>query len=151
MKATVVRKTRQSHVVRSSEINHWLQLIWKDIESRGIKSPSATEVCCVFVGKPEAKALNEKYRQQGHPTDVLSFSAGDPTSLGDLVFCWPLIKEQSLKNEITSKQEFLYLFIHGLLHLLGYDHQCDRDAQRMYTLQDGIFNKILKTSRRTHK
>jgi len=82
----------------------------------------------VFLGKAEIKKLNEKYREKNQPTDVLSFSQNYDfpflkEDLGEIVIC----PEQVAKNAKGAKEEFerelVRVLIHGILHLLGYEHE----------------------------
>jgi len=100
-----------------------------------------------FVGSQESRKLNKIYRGKNHATDVLSFE-GDPHGpeplLGELVFCVPVLRRQAREHRLTQKQEFEYLFIHGVLHLLGYEHEKSKSAaQKMFKIQDSIFEKLV--------
>ncbi len=89
------------------------------------------------------KKLNQHYRGKNKPTDILSFAPTEAHSLGELVFCSPIVKSQAKAHKLTIQHEYTYLLIHGILHLLGYDHETnDRAARRMYRLQDSIFEKL---------
>jgi probable rRNA maturation factor len=72
--------------------------------------------------------LNRRYRGIAGPTDVLSFpmmghGTGDPLILGDIVVCIPMVLSQAKQYGVTFYDELLRLLLHGLLHLLGYDHE----------------------------
>lgn len=95
----------------------------------------------VFVGEKEGRELNKRFRKKGYATDVLSFAPVEEKSLGELVFCWPVLKRQAMEHDLSLRDEFRYLLIHGILHLLGYDHENhDRQAKEMYRLQDNVFD-----------
>jgi probable rRNA maturation factor len=113
------------------------------------KLSDAKEITLVFVGTAEMKRLNKQYRGKSKPTDVLSFSPVVAESLGELVFCIPTIKQQAKDHKMTYREEFLYLLIHGVLHLLGYDHEInDKQAREMYRLQDCIFEDLRSSRKR---
>ena len=85
------------------------------------------ELCLVLVGNAEMRKLNAKFRNKDYPTDVLSFPAGDqlPTGvrlLGDVVISVEKAKEQAKEGRRTFSEEMAMLLIHGIVHLLGYDH-----------------------------
>jgi probable rRNA maturation factor len=75
-----------------------------------------------FVGKEEIKKLNKKFRKKNKATDVLSFKLNEGNSLGEIVICPEIVKENSLKYKVGFKKEMIKVFVHGILHLLGYDH-----------------------------
>jgi len=104
----------------------------------------APQLNCVFVDRQKGRLLNRTFRGHDYATDVLSFAPIESGSIGELVFCTPVLKRQAKQHRLSPKNEFLYLFIHGILHLLGYEHEkSDKAAKRMYRLQDSIFAEIL--------
>jgi len=118
----------------------------KSLKRRGVKGLSQKrELVVVYVGEPQAQQLNQKYRGKDSATDVLSFDSMEPGCLGELVLCLDLIRRQAKKHQLTVKQELSYLLLHGLLHLLNYDHeQSATEAKRMFTLQDSIWESFWK-------
>lgn len=92
--------------------------------------------------------LNQKYRREDAPTDVLSFPSGqiDPDTkgyyLGDVIISLPRAQEQALAEGHSLADELQLLVVHGTLHLLGFDHLKSGDKKRMQAAQDNIF-KIL--------
>lgn len=117
-----------------------------------------------FVSAEEIKALNNQYRGVDDVTDVLSFPSIDnperkvldvssftadslyPESgklnIGDVIICLDRAKEQAAEYGHSLKRELCFLSLHGLLHLLGYDHMEQQDEQQMFALQDEILNKM---------
>ncbi len=101
-----------------------------------------------FVGKTRMRSLNRHYRERDYPTDVLAFpmeSLGAPPVrfLGDVVICLPVAIGQASRFGNTPDQEILRLIIHGILHLLGYDHEHSlREAARMQRKERAIFKKL---------
>lgn len=96
----------------------------------------------VFVNKKEIQALNYQFRGIDKPTDVLSFTSSDPYLFGELIFCPEIIVKQSGKNFWPQKYEYLYMLIHGLLHLMGFDHVTEEEAHHMFKIQDEVFNLV---------
>ena len=90
----------------------------------------------VVVGDAEMKGLNQRYRQQASVTDVLSFPYGHDG--GEIVLCYSQAKRQAKLKQDSLRREVSWLLIHGLLHLLGYDHERTRDAQVMRPLEQKI-------------
>lgn len=98
------------------------------------------EVAVVLVGENRIRNLNKRYRGKNRVTDVLSFETkGDNEELGDIVVCIPRAKKQARQAGHSFKKELAILLIHGLLHLLGYDHEKQDGAK----LMEGLENRIL--------
>ena len=89
--------------------------------------------------------MNYKYLKKDFPTDVLSFPFNEKLLkeyyIGDIFICYPIAEEQAEDNNISLKKELLYLMIHGILHLSGYDHE--KDNGEMLELQDQFTKKII--------
>jgi probable rRNA maturation factor len=117
------------------------------LKSRGVVLPSSSDTLyLVFINPRSARQLNSAFRRKDYATDVLSFSGVEPSSLGELVFCPQVLKRQSLAHGLSFRDELCYMVLHGLLHLLGYDHEkSQREAKRMFALQDQIFDHVLKS------
>lgn len=97
----------------------------------------------VFVPASRIRRLNKLYRKKNKATDVLSFAGTYPEHLGDLVLCPQVIKKQAKEHGLTFKLELAYMILHGLLHLLGYEHEASaKKAKIMFTLQDKIFESL---------
>ena len=104
-----------------------------------------------FVDKAEIKKLNKKFRKKNKPTDVLSF--GEVKNLkypnhnlgyiGEIVICPEVVKENAKKYKISARQEMLKVFVHGILHLCGYDHEgSEKEAELMEKKQENYLSKI---------
>jgi probable rRNA maturation factor len=91
------------------------------------------EVVVRFVDAAEGQALNRDYRGKDYATNVLSFVyASEPTVAGDLVVCVPVVLREAVEQGKTPEAHFAHLIVHGMLHLLGYDHETGKqDAARM--------------------
>lgn len=99
-----------------------------------------TELTVRVVGREESRALNEAYRGKDAPTNVLSFPAELPEGIdlpliGDIVICAPLVAEEAGRQGKAPLDHWAHLTIHGVLHLLGYDHQDDAGAEEMESLE----------------
>lgn len=104
---------------------------------------SAHEVSLVFVSVQEIQRLNREFRGKDKPTDVLSFAPTDEGSLGELVFSLQIIRAQATEHALSYQDELGYMVLHGVLHLLGYDHETSRtEEQRMFKLQDRVFDNL---------
>ena len=98
------------------------------------------EISVVVVGDVRMKRLNQQYRQQPKITDVLSFPYGGTT--GEVVICYPQAKRQANAKQQPLKNELAWLLIHGILHVLGYDHETAKDAQVMRPLEQQLLTKL---------
>jgi probable rRNA maturation factor len=88
-------------------------------------------VSIVFVGSRTIRILNRRYRQKDYPTDVLSFSYGDMALdqipfLGEIVISPEIAVRQAICWGVSPEKELRKLLVHGILHLLGYDHETDK-------------------------
>ena len=103
-----------------------------------------TTVNISFVDEVEMTTLNNNFRNIQSSTDVLSFEAGiiDPengkTILGDIVICYPYVTQQANDSKNDINDELRLMVIHGLLHLLGYDHDDLESKQIMWEKQNQI-------------
>ncbi len=125
----------------------WGELLTKELIKRKevSKKINDMELTLVFLDKTPAKKINKEFRGKDYATDVLSFESMTPDSLGELVMCPEVLKKQSKEHGLTFQMELGYMVLHGVLHLLGYDHELGEDeAREMFTLQDGIFEVLLK-------
>jgi probable rRNA maturation factor len=92
-----------------------------------------------------ARKLNREYRGKDYATDVLSFSGDGLSYLGELILCVEVVKRQAKNHALSFRDESAYLVLHGLLHLLGFEHeQGGTAAKKMYALQDNLFDDIDK-------
>jgi probable rRNA maturation factor len=95
-----------------------------------------------LVGDAEIRKLNRRYRGKDCVTDVLSFgydgTAKGDMSLGDIVICLPQVKRQAKRTGKLVREEFALMVVHGMLHLLGYDHVTLAEERTMFGLQHDI-------------
>ena len=96
-----------------------------------------------FVGKEEMQKLNKKFRKKDKPTDVLSFDLKQAGYLGEIIICPDVVKENAKKYGVTAKSEMLKVFVHGILHLCGYDHEkSEKEAEEMEARQEKYLSKV---------
>lgn len=99
------------------------------------------EVSIVLTNDIEIQKLNKQYRGKDKPTNVLSFEQELPI-LGDIVLAYETIKKESKEQNKSFKAHFTHLLIHGLLHLLGFDHQAQQDADKMEGLEIELLKEL---------
>lgn len=103
----------------------------------------------VFVNDEEIKHINKEYRGIDKVTDVISFAFEDNLKieynnvrvLGDIYICIPRMLEQAEYYGHSAKRELSFLTVHGLLHLLGYDHMTKDEEEKMFALQELILSE----------
>lgn len=98
----------------------------------------AATVTMRFVDAEESQHLNGTYRGKDKPTNVLSFPYEDEPLMGDIVFCPAVIYAEAKAQNKTITAHMAHLVVHGMLHLIGYDHLNDRDAKEMESLETEI-------------
>ena len=109
------------------------------------------ELSLALVDNREIGKLNARYRRKNEPTDVLSFPSGErlpggKVLLGDVVISVEKAEEQARKRRKTLEQEIESLLIHGILHLLGYDHERSRrDARVMHGMEKKVYRALCRT------
>jgi len=101
------------------------------------------DVCLRIVDEREGRSLNRHYREKNYATNVLSFPAELPTGvklplLGDIVICAPVVAREAREQHKPLHAHYAHLTVHGVLHLLGFDHEDERDAMVMETIERGI-------------
>ncbi|MEK7557673.1 MAG: rRNA maturation RNase YbeY [Patescibacteria group bacterium] len=99
------------------------------------------EVSLAFVNDLASKKLNKTYRGIDKPTDVLSFSMQDVDNknfLGEIIINYEQIKRQARQAKKTIQQELVFILVHGLLHLIGYDDATEKGANEMEKLAKQI-------------
>lgn len=106
------------------------------------------QLSVVLVDAVEMKRLNKVYRGKDSVTDVLSFNLGGVSDPGpksnEIVLCWEEINRQAQNNKKSFNYHLIYLLIHGILHLLGYEHEGVReeDSERMFALQASLVGEF---------
>ena len=108
-----------------------------------LKTTDTSEVSIRIVGEQESALLNNQYRGKTGPTNVLSFPfdavAPEPLPiLGDLVICAPVVAREAKEQHKSIYAHWAHMIIHGVLHLLGYDHSDEEDAEIMESLETEI-------------
>lgn len=102
----------------------------------------AAEVTIRIVDVDEMTMLNTTYRHKRGPTNVLSFPFAAPKEinfvvlpLGDIVICADIVNREAIEQHKTNDMHWAHMIIHGVFHLLGYDHETEEDAEKMESLE----------------
>ena len=125
---------KQTFKKMKTQLPGWLEASLQKTSSENKAKTIALSIR--VVDKNESAELNLRYRNKQGPTNVLSFPAELPEHLklpllGDLVICAPLITEEAQQQGKPELAHWAHMVIHGTLHLLGYDHQNEADAELM--------------------
>jgi probable rRNA maturation factor len=123
--------------------------------------PLETEVTLLFVDEAEMSAYNERFLNRNGPTDVLAFPvedlmpgvapdpdpSGPPLMIGDVIIAPAYVKRQAGEFEVEFEDEMALMVTHGILHLMGYDHQADGDAAAMESRETELLALVGKQRR----
>lgn len=132
--------TAQPGLPDRSQVENWARA--------ALQSRTSAELTVRLVGLEESAALNERYRGRQGATNVLSFPAELPPELedlpllGDIVICAPLVEEEAEAQGKDPVAHWAHLVVHGVLHLLGYDHVDEDDAERMESLETRLLREL---------
>ncbi|WP_029404627.1 rRNA maturation RNase YbeY [Stutzerimonas stutzeri] len=119
---------------------------WCELALRQRKGDS--ELTIRLVEEDEGRELNRTWRQKDYPTNVLSFPADVPDELldipllGDLVICVPVVEREAAEQGKALQAHWAHLVMHGCLHLLGYDHIDDEEAEEMESLERQLLAEL---------
>lgn len=141
METLLVQRSKKR--VNKKFLERWVAaVIPRLLKVRGLRDRKklSKDLTLVFVDAREMKELNSQFRGMNYATDILSFD-GEDGSLGELVLCVPTLEKQAKEHKLSVQLETGYLIIHGILHLLGYDHEIsDVESEKMFKIQDEVFD-----------
>lgn len=129
--------TSDSNDIPSQDkIQQWLTFILPQFVNEA-------ELTIRIVDEQESQYLNNLYRHKDRPTNVLSFPFESPVEmetplLGDLVICKQIVQKEALEQNKSLESHWAHMIVHGCLHLLGYDHIDDNEAQEMESIEIDI-------------
>ncbi|MDQ7997101.1 MAG: rRNA maturation RNase YbeY [Luteibacter sp.] len=116
---------------------------WVEAALKGARRRKGTELSIRIVDADEGQSLNLQYRGKDYATNVLSFPAELPPGvdlplIGDLVICAPVVTREAAEQGKKAADHWAHLTVHGTLHLLGYDHIDDAEAETMEALETRV-------------
>jgi len=141
MRATIdVDNASGEEAPEPPSIRHWICAALGDLK------PEA-EISVRIVSAAESAELNLHYRGKEGPTNVLSFPADIPdfvesSLLGDIVICAAIVRKEAKEQHKTLEAHWAHMLVHGTLHLLGYDHLEENEAEAMEALETTILGKL---------
>jgi len=121
--------------------------LWAEAALAGRTSFAEPELTIRLTDEEESQELNSEYRGKDKPTNVLSFPFEAPPEvpielLGDLIICVAVVEREAQEQDKTSEAHWAHMVIHGCLHLLGYDHIKDDEAEEMEALERTILASL---------
>mgnify|MGYP000096945530 CR=1 FL=1 len=124
---------KDDNLPTQEQIEQWLDAVLSPYEK-------PFEITVRIVEASESQQLNHQYRNKDKPTNVLSFPFEVPEGieldlLGDLVICADIVKQEAIEQNKPLNAHWAHMIIHGCLHLLGYDHISDTEAEEMEALE----------------
>ena len=137
----VIQNSINANNINETEFCNILQTVLDELNQ------GKSELLIRFVDKNEIQQLNKTYRHQDKTTNVLSFPSDLPIEideeiLGDVVICNEIVAEEAKMQQKTFNNHLIHMAIHGTLHLLGYDHVEESEAQKMESLEVKILEKL---------
>ena len=113
---------------------------------------SSKIIYITFISDYKMKKINNEYRQKNTSTDVLSFNYKNSSNniLGEILISMNYCKKNILKNKNSLSKEIIILSIHGILHLLGYDHDNLKNEKIMFELQEKLYSEYRSKFLKTH-
>lgn len=124
---------------------------WIGTSLVSVHYPGDAELTVRVVDVNEIHQLNLQYRQKDKPTNVLSFPSEIPPGLsredmegyiGDIIICADVVEREAVEQHKTSEEHWAHMLVHGCLHLLGYDHINEEEAEEMESLEIKILSQL---------
>lgn len=149
MEALVVNQSK--NLTHAKKIQKHLDAVTRGLSKTKVRNQKLLKcktVTLVFLAPAQMKKINKQFRGKNKPTDVLSFAPMEKDSLGEILFCLDVLKKQAKEQSHSLENEFLYMLIHGVLHLLGYDHELSlKEEKLMFRIQDVLFEQLTVSSK----
>ena len=147
-----IQKVIDSDTIPASKIiEHWVKTTLLT-ESPELEPDTELELTIRIVDQDEIQTLNKTYRHKDKPTNVLSFpyegfdfdvpEEVQLPLLGDLIICHDIVVAEARQQAKTIEEHWAHMVVHGVLHLKGYDHLEDSDAEQMEALEVKILRKL---------
>ncbi len=121
--------------------------LWVESSLQEMDEKEDQELTIRIVDEQESQSLNKQYRGKDKPTNILSFPFESPAQielnlLGDLVICAPIVSREAKEQEKSEISHWVHMVVHGTLHLQGFDHIEDDEAEAMEALEIKILNTL---------
>jgi len=140
---TALPKDTKLFVPTEEKVIAWVSAVLTEL-----KETKSVELSIRIVESAEIQQLNADYRHKDKATNVLSFPFENPPGgveidyLGDIIICAEVIEKEALEQNKTTEHHWAHMVVHGCLHLYGYDHLTDEEAEEMENLEILILDKM---------
>lgn len=140
LSVTVQLASARRGVPHARSLNRWAQAAARAGGTHARND--ARDLTIRVVGAAESRKLNRTWRGKDKPTNVLSFPADMHGELGDIAICAPVVAREAREQGKPARAHWAHMVVHGVLHLLGYDHEVERDAVIMETREADILARL---------
>jgi len=135
-----IQQVSEKPCPEQAQFELWVNAALQSIEEQ-------CELSIRLVDGDESAELNSNYRGKSGPTNILSFPFDSPVPmaprlLGDLIICIPIVEKEAAEQVKSVNEHWAHLVVHGCLHLLGYDHIKDNEAEEMEALEITILQSL---------
>lgn len=146
----LINDSDAADIPASSLLQHWAETTVQKVHSCG-PADKPVSLSVRIVNSDESAALNQNYRGKDNATNVLSFGCElpgmvlthlDETPLGDLVICAAVVSREAQEQNKPVAAHWAHMVVHGILHLSGYDHMNEHDAQQMEAQEIRIMDQL---------
>ena len=136
----IQRATTSATTPQDEQLQKWVESALSGIKDKAV-------LAIRIVDSEEGQQINRQYRDKDYATNVLSFPADLPlgiadSQLGDLLICAPVVASEAKEQGKKEVDHWAHLTVHGVLHLLGYDHENETDAGVMESLEIQILKRL---------
>lgn len=154
MNITLQKSSKSADLPSEADFSNWVNAVFPELtllgsaaRKRKSVNSSDAELCIRVVDEEESQQLNRQYRGKDAPTNVLSFPADIPEELeldilGDLVICAPVVEQEATEQLKPKQAHWAHLVVHGVLHLYGYDHESESEAETMENIEIAILESL---------
>ena len=140
LEVDVTYAARRPWVPRRAQVETWARAALTGVKRSNVLSVRV-------VGAARSRSLNAQYRYKDRPTNVLSFSGAGLSPdglnyLGELVICAPVVAREAIMQGKSSESHWAHITVHGVLHLLGFDHERHAEAEKMAAREIQILDRL---------
>lgn len=131
-------------LIRQSPLWRYVRLPFIEVVQHTLKVTKASKgaVAIVLMDDAAIQGINHQFRGKNKPTNVLSFPSSEEGELGDILLAYETIHREADEQGKSLKSHTTHLLVHGVLHLLGHDHEREADAKRMESLEIAILSQL---------
>lgn len=132
-------------LIRQSPRWRYVRFDIEDVVARALRAGGCNaggQLAVVLMDDAAIQEINHQFRSKNKPTNVLSFPSDEPGELGDLLLAYETIAREAQAQGKTIKAHTMHMLVHGVLHLLGYDHETETQAQQMEVIEISLLSQL---------